>query len=143
LATKLELAESLTIDELKALAEEYDVDVSDAQVHADYAEAVAEGVTKDVLESATATEASAEESGGADASEPGQPPEIGPPVVAADHPGKGPAELEEPEPAPEIGSPVVPPEGSDALLTPSGYALANAGDDPDEYARLRAEKRYG
>lgn len=129
MATKQELAESLTIAELKQLAEEHDVDVSGCEVHADYADAVAAGVTKDVLEAAAAPDADAAAADGED--------DLGP---AKD---KGPDVVPEPDPAPEIGSPEAPSKGSDAYETPSGYALAHADGDPDKYASLRAQKRYG
>jgi len=38
---------------------------------------------------------------------------------------------------------VVPSKGDDGFDTPSGYALAKAGDDPDKYQKLKAEKRWG
>lgn len=49
---------------------------------------------------------------------------------------------------PETPEPVepdlpVPAKGSDAYETPSGYAAAESGGDPDKYAELRAKKRYG
>lgn len=72
-------------------------------------------------------------------------PEIGDPIVPDDDPGPGPAVLEEPEPKPEISEdpPEPPPPDSPAIETPSGYAASVAGGDPDEYAKARAEKRYG
>lgn len=37
----------------------------------------------------------------------------------------------------------VPAKGDAGYDTPSGYALAKAGDDPDKYAAEKAKKRWG
>ena len=38
---------------------------------------------------------------------------------------------------------VIPAKGDAGYDTPSGFALAKAGDDPDKYAAEKAKKRWG